>query len=114
MNEISDTKKEKITIRVSDDEKILLKNLAKKSNLSVSDFLRNIIFNSVLDLNNNLNNLNNSNTNLKINDIIKDIFANTFKNYYLTYEMARKEFGHEEAKAFIDKAKERLISMENK
>lgn len=63
----SNNRIEKIAIRVNNEEKFLIQQLAKKNNLSVSDYLRNIIFTQILNLENNLNYNNNSNTNSNIN-----------------------------------------------
>ena len=109
-------KTEKISIRVSDDEKILIKSLAQKNNLSISDFLRNVIFNSVLNLNGNTKYNDNSTDVLVNSDItnkIQDIFDNVFKNYYLTYKLAEQEFGVEQTKFLIDKTKQKLKDFYN-
>ena len=95
---------EKITIRVSDDEKFLVQRFAEKSNLSVSDYLRNIIFTQILRLNKK---------NDHIINTINDIFDNIFKSYYLVYKLAQNAFGYEQAKKFIDVAKNRLQVLNN-
>ena len=51
----SNNRIEKIAVRVNNEEKFLIQQLAKKNNLSVSDYLRNIIFTQILNLENNLN-----------------------------------------------------------
>ena len=65
------TKKEyknnQVSIRLDEEERLFIYQLAKKNNLSVSDYLRNIIFTQILNLENNLNYNNNSNTNSNIN-----------------------------------------------
>ena len=67
------TKKEyknnQVSIRLDEEERLFIYQLAKKNNLSVSDYLRNIIFTQILNLENNLNynnnciNTNNNNNN---------------------------------------------------
>lgn len=64
------TKKEyknnQVSIRLDEEERLFIYQLAKKNNLSVSDYLRNIIFTQILNLENNLN-YNGINTNSNIN-----------------------------------------------
>ena len=140
------TKKEyknnQVSIRLDEEERLFIYQLAKKNNLSVSDYLRNIIFTQILNLENNLNNnnncintnnnnnnVNNSNDNsntinnnneiinseniLSLSNKIQDMFDNTFKSYYLVYKLAQNAFGYEKAKGFIDTAKNRLYSMKS-
>lgn len=97
----SNNRIEKIAIRVNNEEKFLIQQLAKKNNLSVSDYLRNIIFTQILNLEMSLSNK------------IQDMFDNTFKSYYLVYKLAQNAFGYEKAKEFIDTAKNRLYSMKS-
>lgn len=133
------TKKEyknnQVSIRLDEEERLFIYQLAKKNNLSVSDYLRNIIFTQILNLENNLNynsintnnNVNNDNSNtinnnneiinseniLLLSNKIQDMFDNTFKSYYLVYKLAQNAFGYEKAKGFIDTAKNRLYSMKS-
>lgn len=128
----SNNRIEKIAVRVNNEEKFLIQQLAKKNNLSVSDYLRNIIFTQILNLENNLNyNSINTNSNdnsntinnnneiinseniLPLSNKIQDMFDNTFKSYYLVYKLAQNAFGYEKAKGFIDTAKNRLYSMKS-
>ena len=97
----SNNRIEKIAVRVNNEEKFLIQQLAKKNNLSVSDYLRNIIFTQILNLEMSLSNK------------IQDMFDNTFKSYYLVYKLAQNAFGYEKAKGFIDTAKNRLYSMKS-
>ena len=131
------TKKEyknnQVSIRLDEEERLFIYQLAKKNNLSVSDYLRNIIFTQILNLENNLNynsintnsntiNTNNNNNNneiinseniLLLSNKIQDMFDNTFKSYYLVYKLAQNAFGYEKAKEFIDTAKNRLQELNN-
>ena len=139
------TKKEyknnQVSIRLDEEERLFIYQLAKKNNLSVSDYLRNIIFTQILNLENNLNynnncintnnnnnNVNNNNSNtinnnnneiinseniLSLSNKIQDVFDNTFKSYYLVYKLAQNAFGYEKAKGFIDTAKNRLQELNN-
>ena len=130
------TKKEyknnQVSIRLDEEERLFIYQLAKKNNLSVSDYLRNIIFTQILNLENNLNyNSINTNSNdnsntinnnneiinseniLPLSNKIQDMFDNTFKSYYLVYKLAQNAFGYEKAKEFIDTAKNRLQELNN-
>ena len=131
------TKKEyknnQVSIRLDEEERLFIYQLAKKNNLSVSDYLRNIIFTQILNLENNLNynsintnsndnsnTINNNNNEiinseniLSLSNKIQDMFDNTFKSYYLVYKLAQNAFGYEKAKGFIDTAKNRLYSMKS-
>ena len=97
----SNNRIEKIAVRVNNEEKFLIQQLAKKNNLSVSDYLRNIIFTQILNLE------------MPLSNKIQDMFDNTFKSYYLVYKLAQNAFGYEKAKEFIDTAKNRLYSMKS-
>ena len=97
----SNNRIEKIAVRVNNEEKFLIQQLAKKNNLSVSDYLRNIIFTQILNLE------------ISLSNKIQDMFDNTFKSYYLVYKLAQNAFGYEKAKGFIDTAKNRLYSMKS-
>ena len=97
----SNNRIEKIAVRVNNEEKFLIQQLSKKNNLSVSDYLRNIIFTQILNLEMSLSNK------------IQDMFDNTFKSYYLVYKLAQNAFGYEKAKGFIDTAKNRLQELNN-
>lgn len=81
----SNNRIEKIAVRVNNEEKFLIQQLAKKNNLSVSDYLRNIIFTQILNLENNLNynsintNSNTINTNTNNNNV-NNSNSNTINN----------------------------------
>ena len=99
------TKKEyknnQVSIRLDEEERLFIYQLAKKNNLSVSDYLRNIIFTQILNLE------------MPLSNKIQDMFDNTFKSYYLVYKLAQNAFGYEKAKEFIDTAKNRLQELNN-
>ena len=90
-------KSERVSIRFSKEEKIFLEILAKKSNYkTLSEFLRNVIFSKVLDLNKT-----EDDTLKKINDRVARIVV-------LTREIARKNLGKEEADKIIAAVNETL------
>ena len=79
------TKKEyknnQVSIRLDEEERLFIYQLAKKNNLSVSDYLRNIIFTQILNLENNLNyNSINTNSNINSNTINTNTNTNTNNN----------------------------------
>lgn len=90
-------KSERVSIRFSKEEKLFLEILTKKSNYkTLSEFLRNVIFSKVLDLNKT-----EDDTLKKINDRVARIVA-------LTREIARKNLGKEETDKIITAVNETL------
>lgn len=90
-------KSERVSIRFSKEEKLFLEILTKKSNYkTLSEFLRNVIFSKILDLNKT-----EDDTLKKINDRVARIVA-------LTREIARKNLGKEETDKIITAVNETL------